>query len=163
MSRKSTSTYLQDLVELLVDHFGVGPVRSALARVSNGAVEKSESPSRPRAGRAPHGAPSVATLLEDLQLTDPEKFRLLSDFFSRLKSKTVLPDAHDIRHFSQLIGFKEIDGKSRNDMMAKLMRVLIERPNERLRHDIESAASVSEQQRKQGFSVLTDKILSGTD
>ena len=61
--------------------------------------------------------------------------------------------------FAQIIGQKDIDGKSRKDMLPRLMCFLLEKPTERLKVDIEAAANVSEQQRKQGFSVLADKLL----
>ena len=70
-----------------------------------------------------------------------------------------MPESQDIRHFVQLIGLKEIAGKSRKDMIATLMRFLVEQPTERLQFDIDKAANVSEQQRQRGFSVLTDKLL----
>ena len=44
-------------------------------------------------------------------------------------------------------------------MLSRLMRFLLEQPIERLKVDIEAAANVSEKQRKQGFSVLADKLL----
>jgi hypothetical protein len=53
----------------------------------------------------------------------------------------------------------EIAGKSRKVMIPDLMRFLVEQPIERLQADIKTAASISEQQRQQGFSVLTDKLL----
>jgi hypothetical protein len=163
MSRKSTSAYLENAVGVLVEHFGIGRVRSALAKVSNGMTAEPESHPRERPNKPGRQVvTSIATLLEELRQKDPEKCHLLTDFYARLRSRSVLPESQDLRHFAQLIGLKEIAGKSRNDMIPKLMRVLLERSNERLRRDIEAAANVSEQQRKQGFSVLTDKILSGT-
>jgi hypothetical protein len=151
------------MVGLLVEHFGLGPVRSALAKFSNGSAETAElHPHRLRAGPQNQATPGILTLLEGLRQKDPEKHHLLSDFYARLKSRTVLPESQDIRQFAQLIGLKEIVGKSRKDMIPRLMRMLLERPSERLRGDIEGAASVSEHQRKQGYSLLTDKILSGT-
>jgi hypothetical protein len=81
-------------------------------------------------------------------------------FLTELKYTKVLPEAQDIRHFAQVIGIKEINGKSRKEMIPKLMRFLVEQPIERLKVDIETAPNISEQQRQQGFSVLTDKLLS---
>ena len=98
-------------------------------------------------------------MLEQLRQEDQEKYRLLTAFFKRLKDKVVLPESQDIRQFAQIIGQKDIDGKSRKDMLPRLMCFLLEKPTERLKVDIEAAANVSEQQRKQGFSVLADKLL----
>ena len=160
MSRKSASLYLENTVGLLVEHFGGGRVRAALDKVSNRGVTDSKAQTRRRSSKPDRQAnPSVTSMLEQLRQEDQEKYRLLTAFFKRLKDKVVLPESQDIRHFAQIIGLKDIDGKSRKDMLPRLMRFLLERPTERLKVDIEAAANVSEQQRKKGFSVLADKLL----
>ena len=98
-------------------------------------------------------------MLEQLRQKEQEKHRLLTAFFKRLKDKVVLRESQDIRQFAQIIGLKDINRKSRRDMLPKLMRFLLEQPTERLKVDIEAAAHVSEEQRTQGFSVLADKLL----
>lgn len=160
MSRKSMSSFLEEAVWLLVQYFGVDRVRAALVKVSNGTVEASDGRPRRRSSNPDHQAnPSVIATLEQLRQKDEEKHRLLTDFYTHLKDRKVLPESQDIRHFAQIIGLKEIGGKSRKDMIPSLMRFLLEQPTQRLQVDIETAASVSEQQRQQGFSVLTDKLL----
>lgn len=160
MNRKSTLSFLENAVELLVQHFGVDLVRAVLAKVSNGAVAVSEGQASRRSSKPGHQAnPSVTSTLEQLRQKDEEKHRLLTDFYTHLKDRKVLPESQDIRHFSQLIGLKEIGGKSRKDMIPRLMRFLLEQPTKRLQVDIKTAENVSEQQRQQGFSVLTDKLL----
>jgi hypothetical protein len=160
MSRKSTSAFLDEEVRLLVQHFGVERVRAALAKVPYGTVEASDGPPPRPSSKPDHQAnPNVKATLEELRQKDEEKHRLLTHFYTRLKDRNVLPESQDIRHFAQLIGLKEIGGKSRKDMIPSLMRFLLEQPTQRLRADIETAANVSEQQRRQGFSVLTDKLL----
>ena len=101
----------------------------------------------------------VANALELIRGSDPEKHRLLSEFLGHLKDRKILPESQDIRHFAQLIGLKDIGGKSRKDMIPTLMRFLLEQPTERLQIDLQSADNISEEQRQQGFSVLTDKLL----
>jgi hypothetical protein len=131
-----------------------------LAKVSNGAIESPEQQTRRRSTEADHQAnPSVTTAMEQLQQKDEEKHRLLADFYTRLKDRKVLLESQDVRHFALLIGMKEIGGKSRKDMIPRLMRFLLEQPTDRLVVDIETAANVSEQHRRQGFSVLTDNLL----
>jgi hypothetical protein len=83
----------------------------------------------------------------------------LSNFYDRLKKQSVLPEAQDVRHFAQLIGLKRIEGKSRRDLIPRLMEFLVEVPLERLGPNIKSADTISDQQRQRGFSVLTDKLL----
>jgi hypothetical protein len=161
MIPKSKKTFVEDAVGLLVEHFGVDRVRIALAKVSEGAVKAPKAQPSPRFSKQQTN-PSVTSMLEQIRQDDEEKYRLLTDFYVRLKSKIVLSDSQDIRYFSHNIGLKEIGGKSRKDMIPKLMRFLLEQPVEQLRVYIESAANVSEQQRQQGFSILTDKLLAET-
>jgi len=160
MSRKSHLFFLEEEVRLLVQYFGVDRVRTALSKVSNGAVDALERQSRRQPAVPDRQAiPRVPSMLEQLRQIDEEKHRLLADFYAQLKDKMVLPESQDIRQFAQVIGLKEIAGKSRKVMIPDLMRFLVEQPIERLQADIKTAASISEQQRQQGFSVLTDKLL----
>jgi hypothetical protein len=163
MSRSSRSSLLEEEIALLIKHFGVARVRATLRKVANGSddgPQKALRTSTPRVGRL---RPSVAELLEILRASDPEKHRLLSEFLNQLKERKVLPESQDIRHFAHLIGLKNVSGKSRKDMITPLMRFLLEQPNERLWTDLEKANHISEQQRQQGFSVLTDKLLGKND
>jgi len=160
MTRSPKSLLLIEEIDLLVRHFGVERVRAALAKVSR---EGDERPTAASAGDAPRGSRRVRAngvgALESIRENQPEKYRLLGEFLLRLKDRRILPESQDIRHFAQIIGLKEIGGKSRENLIPALMRFLIERPIERLRVDIESASDISEQHRQMGFSVLTDKLL----
>jgi hypothetical protein len=160
MNRKSTQAFIDESVGLFVKQFGVKRVRAALARASNGAVSATDGQPRRRLRKPDFQArPTVTSLLEQLRQEDEEKHGLLVGFYTQLKDRTVLPESQDIRHFVQLIGLKEISGKSRKDMIPPLMRFLLQQPKERLQIDIDTAANVSEQERQKGFSVLTDKLL----
>jgi hypothetical protein len=160
MTRRSRQSLVDDQVGLLVKHFGVAPVRAALAKAANGAVTDSERQPRSRSSKPDRLAnPTVTSMLELLRQEDEEKYRLLAGFYTQFKDKAVLAEAQDIRHFAQLIGRKRIGGKSRKDMAPRLMRFLMEQPTERLRADIKMAASISEQESQKGFSVITDKLL----
>ncbi|MFN0196683.1 MAG: hypothetical protein ACKVT0_08045 [Planctomycetaceae bacterium] len=160
MSQKSRQSLVDEQIGLLVKHFGVAPVRAAFDKASNGAVRSSEAQPRSRSSRPDRRAsPTVTSMLEQLLQNDAEKYHLLAGFYTQLKNKTVLPEAQDIRHFAQLIGLKEICGKSRKGMVPSLMRFLLEQPTERLQVDISAAPNISEQQRQMGFSVITDKLL----
>jgi hypothetical protein len=161
MSRSSKSMLLEEEIALLVRHFGIERVRSALARLSIKSGEEPPAPApktvRPR-GQRPIRA-TTPNALEAVRESDPGKHRLLAEFLSRLKNRQILPESQDIRHFAQIIGLKDIGGKSRKALIPKLMRFLIDQPVERLTIGIESANNISEQQRQMGFSVLTDKLL----
>ncbi len=160
MSPKARLSFLENSVELLVQHFGVGSVRNALAKVSRRADNVSKSKSARHVEKPDRETNlSVTSTLEQIRERDMEKHRLLSSFYMQLIDKEVLPESQDIRQFAQLFGIKEIVGRSRREMIRKLMRCLFEQPTERLQVDIREAANISEQQRQQGFSVLTDKIL----
>lgn len=156
MSHSTKSSFLKQAIGLLVQHFGAERVRVALEQVTIGTDQEPKKPVS-IGPRPTH--PTVASSLSLIRETDPEKYRLLSKFHSYLKERRVLSESEDIRHFTQLIGIKEINAKSRKDMIPKLMRLLLEQPTEQLRILLQSADSISEQQRQQGYSVLTDKLL----
>lgn len=164
MSSSSRSLLLEQEVALLIQHFGVVRVRAAVRKVANGNDNEPQKLPR-RSGPSETGRmrPSIANGLESLRKTNPEKHRLLSQFLNQLKDRRILPEAQDIRHFAHIIGLKNISGKSRKDMIPPLMRFLLEQPNERLWTDLEKAKNISEQQRQEGFSVLTDKLLGKND
>ena len=157
---RSLRTLLEEEIELLVRHFGLQRVRSAMKKFSTNGDEDPDA--RPRrtvtSGRKP-AQPTIAEALEVIRRSDPEKHRLLSEFLVRLRDREILPESQDIRQFAQLVGLKDIYGKSRKDMIPTLMRFLLERATEKLRVDIQRADNISEQQRQEGFSVLTDKLL----
>jgi len=160
MSHLSRSLLLEEEIGLLVKHFGEQRVRAAVAKFStNGDKEPRRPPRRTAPGDQKPTRPTVADVLDSIRDADPEKYRLLSGFLIRLKERNILPESQDIRHFAQLVGLKDIRGKSRKDMIPTLMRFLLERTTERLRIDLLRADNISQQQRQEGFSVLTDKLL----
>jgi hypothetical protein len=160
MSQSAKSLLLEEEIALLVKHFGVHRIQAALAKVPVAAGEERLAPTRkaePR-GQRPIRA-TVAQVLESIRDRDPEKHILLTEFLRRLQDREILPESQDIRHFAQIVGLKDIGGKSRRDLVPKLMRFLLEQPIERLRVDIQSAGGISERQRQMGFSILTDKLV----
>lgn len=160
MKREPTVSFLEEAVVLLVQHFGIARVQAALSKVSNCAVETSEGRNHRSLSNASHQAsPSITSILKQLRQKDEEKYLRLTNFYTDLKDKKVLLDSQDIRFFAHIIGLKEISGKSRKDMIPKIMRFLFAQSTEQIKDYVERAATVSEQQRQQGFSVLTDKLL----
>jgi hypothetical protein len=151
---------LTEQINVLVKHFGIERVRKAVAKVPPEDGKELRRPARKNGARSQGRIrPNGISSLESIRKTHPEKHRLLSEFVLRLKSRQVLPESQDIRHFVQIIGLKEIGGKSREDMLPKLIRFLVDQPIDKLRADIEGASNISEQQRLMGFSVLTEKLL----
>jgi hypothetical protein len=160
MSRSSKLLLLEEHIGLLVRHFGIRRVRAVVAKFPIEGDEEARTPSH-RAVSSEQKQPrrTVAYELEFIRDSDPEKHRLLSEFLSRLKNRDILPESQDIRHFAQMVGLKDIRGKSRKDMIPTLMRSLLSRATDNLRIDIEHAEDISQQQRQEGYSVLTDKLL----
>lgn len=158
MTRVSRSLLLQEEIELLVRHFGIHRVRAAVKKFSTDLNE-----TMPSRRAMPNGTkpirPTVAEVLELARRSDPAKYHLLSEFLVRLRKRETLPESQDIRQFAELSGLRDINGKSRKEMIPTLMRFLVERDTERLRSDIKRADTISEQQRREGYSVLTDKLL----
>ena len=160
MNSKAAMLHLEETVELLVQHFGVERVRAALSKHSPSAKQKASGRTLRLSSKPDQrNNTSIKGALEELSRRDEEKHRMLSGFFIRLKNKQVLPEAQDIHHFAHLIGLKEVGGRSRKEMVPKLMRLLIERATDILKVDIARAEGISEQQRRQGYSILTDKLM----
>jgi len=178
MSASSKKSLLEDEINLLIKHFGVKRVQNAIAKASWAAeggpqefarrrvpsVKRSIESNGNRDFEKPlesNGNRDGTRDIDAIRETYPEKHRVLSDFLLRLKGRQVLPESQDIRLFAQMIGLKEINGKSREDLLPKLIRFLAEQPIEKLRTELGKASNISEKQRQLGFSVLTDKLIGG--
>lgn len=160
MSHSSKSSLLEEEIGLLVRHFGLQRVQAAIAKFSIRSGPEPQAQPRKTVPRDQKPTqPTIASTLEVIRGSDPEKHDLLSGFLIRLRNHEVLPEPQDIRHFAQLVGIKDIHGKSRKDMIPSLMRFLLQLSTESLRVEIQRADDISQQQRRQGFSVLTDKLL----
>ncbi len=161
MKGYSRSSFLEEFMELLVRNFGSERVQAALTKVSGKSDLRAQSAPAGITSKRPSKSarPTVASLLEAIITSDPERHRLLSEFHTHLRAASILPEAQDIRHFAQIAGLKEIDGKARKEMIPALMLFLIEKSTEWLRKTLPMADSISEQQRQRSFSILTDKLL----
>lgn len=154
----SPSLLLEDEIELLVRHFGIQRVRAAIAKAYAESGQSEKEPVKASNRKQP-AHPTIDATLESIKSAQPEKYQLLKEFLARLRRRDILPESEDIRLFAQVVGLKDIRGKSRKDLIPPLMRFLIERPVEALQNEIQRAGDISQQQRSAGFSVLTDKIL----
>lgn len=149
---------LEDMLRLLIRNFGADAVAKAAASLL---PQRKSRPQEHKVTR-PRRESAVATtgeLLEKIRKGDAAKYRLLSDFYLRLRDNEILKDTQDIRLFATSVGIKEIQGKSRKELVPRLMRLLIVMPFNRLQRPVESADSISETNRERGYSVLTDKLL----
>lgn len=149
--------FLKEELALLCRHFGVDAVRRMLDSIQGG--EPSAAHPAPQGRKRGDSTRSVISTLSEMKDSDPRRFEALSTFYSQLRDRRVLPEAHDIRHFAQLVGLKDIRGKSRKDLIPPLIRFLGQGNFEQVRKAIESASEISEEQRQLGFSILTEKLV----
>jgi len=160
MNQSNKSAFLDDLLGVLVEHFGVERVLSSLSSIQSIRSGPNESKATSIGAKKRNlGSRPITSEIEAIKVTDAEKHRLLESFYTRLNERSVLPQAQDIHHFAQLIGMKKISGKSRKDLVPKLMRFLLNVPTDQLLLSLQNADSISESERQRGFSVLTDKLL----
>ncbi len=159
MKKPSKSMLLEETLELLVRHFGPDSTRRALSNIVGDTQKVTQITQRTRVVSKPKMQPSISDALEQIGTVDPVKYHVISEFYLALNEREVLPESQDIRHFAQAVGLKQIGGKSRRDLIPPLMRFLIPIPTDRLRGYVQIAGDISERQRRQGFSVLTDKLL----
>ena len=158
MKQPYKPSLLEDTLQLLIRHFGSKKVRSSFDRLSHAQVGDEVNIS-PRTSGAKTRPVTINQTLESLRKTDSERYRVLNNFYERLKTRDVLPEAEDIRQFAHLVGLKQIGGKSRKDLVPKLINSMLDVPQERLEPNIQMADSISDRERQKGFSILTDKLL----
>jgi len=160
MKQSSKSQLLEEEIHLLVKHFGAQRVRSVVDKLTDneGIQPRSTNRRRPPSNVRPM-QPNVTARLEMIRETDPERYHLLANFHTALNDHGILAEPQDIRQFAQIVGLKEITGRSRKDLIPPLMRFLLESPVDKLKTEIEHASEISEQHRQEGFSVLTDKLV----
>ena len=161
MNQKRSSTFLEDAISLLIEHFGVDQVATALTKVSKQYKTPNKQLNSSSSKIGNKKKKNILSELSQIQEHDKKKHHILNNFYEDLKNKRVLPESQDILQFAQIIGLKEIDGRSRKVLVPKLMRFLLELPMEQLDANLKKAGEISEEDRQKGFSVLTDKLLSG--
>lgn len=76
--------------------------------------------------------PSVPRSLIALEKVEPQKYRLLMDFYTDLIGKIVLLSLRDIKEFAMDCGLPEVSAKSRQEAISPLIGLLIKLPNEQL-------------------------------
>jgi hypothetical protein len=162
MNRKSQARLLEEAVSLLVTHYGSKKVRAAVAKVAPEGDAKQETQRRTRPIEKTSTRPCIRSGLEDLKNIDPERYRLLDEFLTSVRDRRILPDSEDLRQFAQFAGLKELKGRSRRDMIPKVVVFLMELPNEKLADALKHAERISEATRRNAYSVLTDKLLRDT-
>jgi hypothetical protein len=155
MKRSSRDEYLDQTLRALVAFFGVEAVKHGIA-----VIERIEAgPKRPPSDR-PASTGGLPKVIAALSGSDPARFDLLRPFFERIVAGEVLPQSEDIRRFAELLRVKEpFPGKSRRDLISHLAGSLLKVPVDELRTLIHQADSIREEQRRKGYSLLTDHLL----
>jgi hypothetical protein len=64
-----------------------------------------------------------ASSLSSLQKDSPEKFAMLTAFVKDIRRREILRDAEDIRLFAEMAKVKNLDGKSRRELVPGLLIV----------------------------------------
>jgi hypothetical protein len=160
MKHSSKQSFLDEQLALLLNYYGHAKMRDAFERALGRDVEHSDAHPAKVISRAKTRPQLYLSELATLQRTDKAKHRLLSNFKSDLLQRKLLPETRDIYQFAQLVGIKELKGKSRREMIPSLMDYLVTLPIDQLRPAVKNAPTISEAVRQQGFSLLTDKLLS---
>lgn len=154
MKRSSRDEYLDQALRALVAFFGVEAVKRGVEVIER----KGAEPKQPQSDRPTRtGLPKV---IASLAVSDEARFDLLRPFFERILAGEVLPQSEDIRRFGELLRVKEpFPGKSRRDLIGHLAGLLLKVPLDELRTLIRDAEAIREEQRRKGFSLLTDHLL----
>lgn len=154
MKRMSRDEYLDQTLRALVAFFGVEAVKRGVA-----AIERSDDePRRPASDRPPRGG--LPKVVAGLAQSDPERFELLRPFFEKVAAGELLAQSEDVRWFAERLRIKEpLPGRSRRDLIPHLADWLIAVPLKELPVVLAEAGSISEAERRKGYSVLTDHLL----
>jgi hypothetical protein len=160
MSRGTSAAFVEEEIKLLVDHFGLETVQSALATVSSADPAPHRPTNRKSASAIRTGVVAgVEEAVAQLRDCDPERHSSLSLFLVNLRGRQILPEFQDIKQFAQLAGIKDLQSRSRGAAVGEVVQVMLKFPIETLRSLISAAETISAKHRQRGFSVLTEKLL----
>lgn len=154
MKRNSArDEYVKQALRALVAFVGLDAVKTALADIEGAAAR-----STTRRSDRPAAVPLPKAIV-DLQQNDPERFAILRPFFERIGAGELLRQSEDVRRFAEELGVKQLSSKRRRDLVAQITPTLATFPIHELAALLHRAESISEEERVQGYSVLTDRIL----
>jgi hypothetical protein len=158
VTRSSRLSLLEEQVALLLRHFGAAAVRQSVDEALKRDSNASSSPFLVAQYRGPT-SPSESRGLQAIRESQRAKYELLSKFRSDLIDRKILPESQDILRFAQTIGLKQIRGRTQRDMIPSVVNYLVTLPMKKLRPALENASTISEDIRRQGYTVLTKKLL----
>lgn len=151
--------FLKAQLRVLVAYFGHARVRSVLDELLQQSPEREEPVNHPRHRPSTPRRNTFDAELGALKTKDPSHYEAFVKFAAQVRSGEILKDVQDIRQFASVVGFKGIDGQSRRELVAPLLRQVLSLSPDRLGLAANSARDISEKIRRRGFSVLTDKLV----
>jgi hypothetical protein len=166
LKRMRLDEYVREALVLLVRLCGIDAVRDALSE-----IERPHDPSDTALqgkGREATGGPTpnaprswVPRAIVPLEQAEPQKFEMLKSFFTMVESGDLLPEAEDVRRFAENLGLKELRGSKRRELISKLGDPMSALSIERIQQLVGQAKGISANERRKGYSILTDKLLEG--
>jgi len=141
------------MVELLVEFFGRDAIEEALGNVARSKAHAKNGVRVTTVKRAVlrNGTGTFSSARNDL----PE----MSTFLGGVERGEILPEAEDVRQLASVAGVKSLTGKSRRDLVRSLLRSLDAMSTEKVLAVLREAPYVTAAIRRNGFAVLTDKLL----
>lgn len=150
---------VQMAVELLRSHGYGGSLLEYLGKVSRS--ERESAPSRGESRGKKDSVDRVSRSVLILENSDPEKFRMLSEFERQLRSGRLLETPEKLRRFGGYISKALPSRRSRDEMVVSLMSVLAEKPLEENRQLVEFANSLRSASSDDEFQRLAEFLIKG--
>jgi hypothetical protein len=98
----------------------------------------------------------------DLEIEEPDKFRILSELDSELRLRNVLPDLEDIMRMGERLSKDFAPKRSRMDAVRKLMALLAEKQLSEIKEIYDSIlSSPSSVEKKREYQDLAQFIITG--
>ncbi len=164
MKQITAENYLAEALMALVRFYGIDRIKQELDAISKQG-EQFPAPTnrqdRIDTARSPKPKPLPKVVIE-ISEREPEKGKLLENFFQKIISAILLPEAEDVRRFADLVGIKKLKGKSRNELITKLANELVPLDMRSLENLLPQADGISSAQRREGYSILTDTLMQST-
>lgn len=164
MKQITAETYLAEALMALVRFYGIDRLKQELDTISK-QCEQFPAPTNQQINintARPPKQKSLPKVITEISEREPEKGKLLENFFQKIVSASLLPEAEDVRRFADLVGIKKLKGKSRNELITKLANELVPLDLRRLENLLPQADGISSAQRREGYSILTDTLMQST-
>ena len=118
-------------------------------------------PAPSRNGRSGFSAKGETRALQELKNSDPDKYRMLSEFECRIREGTILPTLDDFREFRTVLGKGYKPAKSRKLALGQLMALLAQMDLAAIQAAI-AKAPTGQARSEDAYGRLADHIISGS-